>query len=498
MEELYRFIKRLNTNEKKYFRRFGLKDESKGDSQTRELFELLDSFENFEEEKIQNRLKRLKLDKQINHTKNYLFNLLTETITWYNREHFPGLSSAYELAKIQLLEEKGLFKEAEKLSSKAIDESFQKGSFSNKWDLAGYQIQAALNNFLSNKKNEPTETLEFLNDRTKLLEQMDRYHRYDNLLKQQQIIIRKAMEARSSDDLKVLNEIMENALVQNFDLATTPEAQFIFYTLRIQHFNIIGEKEKLLTEAEQLLSLIKSDAGQKISVMNRLWTYSQMAQALYFTNQWAKLETCLAELKNIKTQSTTESIAQFSYYTQLIVPLLDYKKDTKALIDALNEIKETLQNTGDELRPDVRMVITITCISGFVEYKEYGKAIDVCEHFLTNYNTGVRLDIMLLIYAYQFISQMELGNMLYVNNVIQNVNRYFLRNSYKGKFETTILHVFKKLSEIQNYSQHRKEILKLKKELNESFANASNTQHFGVLPVINTFLDSKVSAAKQA
>lgn len=306
------------------------------------------------------------------------------------------------------------------------------------------------------------------------------------------------MQAKNSEDLKSLNEIMGSELVQRFDLATTPEAQFIFYTLRIQYFNIIGEREKLLSETESLVTLIRSPAAKKISIMNTLWAYSQMGQALCFANQWEKLEACLVDMKNIKTYSTTESIAKFSYHTQLIVPLLDYKKDAETLKKVLNEVKDRLQNTKDELRPDVRMVITITCISGFVEYKEYGKAIDVCEHFLTHYNTGVRLDIMLLIYAYQFIAQLELGNVIYVNNVIQNVSRYFLRNDYKGKFETTLLYIFKKLSEMESYSQNRKEILKLKEELNESCVDASNTQHFGVLSAINTFLDSKILAAKQA
>ena len=152
MEELHRFIQHLDSNEKKYFRRFGLKDESKGNSQTSALFELLDSFEIYEEEKIENRIKRLKLDKQINHTKNYLFGLLTETITWYHRERFTGFNSAYELAKIQLLEEKGLYHEAERKSIKIIKQAFEQGTFADRWDAFGYSIQVALNNFCRTKK----------------------------------------------------------------------------------------------------------------------------------------------------------------------------------------------------------------------------------------------------------------------------------------------------------------------------------------------------------
>ena len=155
-----------------------------------------------------------------------------------------------------------------------------------------------------------------------------------------------------------------------------------------------------------------------------------------------------------------------------------------------------LKKFKNRLRPDVRLAINITAASAFVEYGEYETAVDVCEDFLTNYDTGVRLDALLMLYVYEFICHLEMGNILYVNNTIQNVYRYFLRNDYKGEFESTLMHVFKKISEMQDYSQHKKEIQKLKEELNESGGNASNRQHLALLPIVENFLDAKLANQK--
>lgn len=493
MKDLYQFIHQLDSAEKKYFRRYGLKDETKGDSQTKALFELLDDIDTYDEEKILNRIKRQQLDKQQVNTESYLMKLLIDTMLWYNRERFPGFMIAFNTAKVQFLNEKGWYDEAEKISLRIISSSLEQGTFSERWNALNQRIDIALNEFLSHKKNDITETNELLAKRSKLLAQMNRFEEYDSLLKKQQVIIRKAMEAKSPGDQQLLNEIMESELLQKPDMALSVESKFIYHTLRVQYYNVTGNSKAVFAETEALIALYKTELYKNISTMNALWTYSQYAQSLYFAGEWKRLEECLEELNNIPTQNNTEAIAKFSYYVQMAIPLLDHNKDTKALIKLLHTVKHKLETTGTELRADVRMVITLSCVSGYVEYNDYNNAIDVCEHFLTKYDTGVRLDIMLMLYAYQFIAHLELGNKVYVNNVVQNVNRYFLRNEFKGNYETTLLKTFKKLSEMENPKTQKAEVLLLKAELEKSAAESTSQQMLSLLPLLLGYLDSKAN-----
>lgn len=492
MKDLHQFIHQLDSAEKKYFRRYGLKDETKGDSQTKALFELLETTDTYDEQKIANRIKRQQLDKQQASTESYLMKLLIDTMLWYNRERFPGFMSAFNIAKVQYLNEKAWYEEAEKTSMRIIKTSLDNGPFTDRWNALNQRIDMAFNEFLSDKKNEINETNELLAKRVKLLAEMARFEEYDSLLKRQQVIIRKAMEAKGPNDLQLLNDIMSNDLVQKQEMALGAESKFIYHTLRIQYYNVIGNSKAGFAETEALIGLYKNSEYKDPSTMNVLWTYSQYAQSLYFSAEWVKLEQCLDELNNIPTQNNTEAIAKFSYYVQMAIPLLDHNKDTKALMKLLHVVKHKLETTGTELRADVRMVITLSCVSGFVEYEDYSNAIDVCEHFLTNYDTGVRLDIMLMLYAYQFIAHLELGNKVYVNNVVQNVNRYFLRNEFKGNYETTLLRTFKKLSEIENPKTQKAEILSLKSELEKSASESTSQQMLSLLPLLLGYLESKV------
>ena len=49
---------------------------------------------------------------------------------------------------------------------------------------------------------------------------------------------------------------------------------------------------------------------------------------------------------------------------------------------------------------------------------------------------------------------------------------------------------------MQDYSQHKKEIQKLKEELDASGGNASNRQHLALLPIVQSFLDAKLANQK--
>lgn len=283
-----------------------------------------------------------------------------------------------------------------------------------------------------------------MEQRGALLAQMQRYHEYHSLLIQQLRIMRKAMQARSDEDLKALNEIFNQKIVRQKKLADSRDSLFIFHTLRLHHFQIFNQWKDFFEEAKALTEHAKKEGIEHFSMMNVLWAYSQLTQACYFTQQWKLLEKYLDELKTIQVNTQTEVMAQFTYYTQLAITLFDFKRDEKSLRELLRETVSHLIQFKNRLRPDVRLAITITAASAFVEYGEYNAAIDVCEDFLINYDSGIRLDALLMLYVYEFICHLEMGNMLYVNNTIQNVYRYFLRNDYKGEFESALMHVFKK------------------------------------------------------
>lgn len=494
MRELHQLIKSLTPNEKKYFRRYRLKDAQKETSQAEMLFDVLDEIADFDEEKILFRLKRLKLNKQVADTKNYLFEILTDTLVWYHKEDAAEFGSFYLLSKIRLLEDRGLEDEAAKFAEKLFPRVLENGSFVEKWNVLGKNINHASNEFLAHKKSNYADITTWLDKRHDLLQQMQRCHEYDQLLIEQLGVMRKAMQARNDDDIQLLNSIFQNPIIQNHTSATSTDAQFVFHTIRLHHFQIFQQWDEFYNEALQLVNRIKQNQPGTFEKMRILWAYAQLTQASYFMGNWAQLELSLNELQNIEVDNQTEKIARFTYYAQLTITLFDYKKDKQQLTATLEETVQNLGKFKNRLRPDIRLAITITCVSAYVEYGNYSRAVDLSEDFLLNYDADIRLDALLMLYIYQFISHLELGNIVYVNNIIQNVYRYFLRNEYKGELENTLLKIFKKISEMADSASHKEELEKLNHALDN--ADAPNRQHLTLVPIVKSFLLAKMNGKK--
>lgn len=484
----------MSVNERKYFRRFGLKDESKGESYTEVLFDLLCEFDVFDEEKIAIRLKRAKLDKQIAHLKKYLFDVVLETLLWYNKESNLELSAAVDLAKIKELEDRGLDEEALARTSRLSKHVAGQGSFVSKWNMLDRNIHYASNEFLADKKAAFTDVDTLLRNRETLIAEMHRYHEYDALLAAQLKLMRKTMQARTAENLEALQQIHNNPLIQKAESANSVDALFTYHTIRLHHFQIFGRWNEFYTEALALVAFIKQHL-QQLATMRQLWAYAQLTQACYFTGQWKELEKYLNELESISTSTPTETAARFAYHAQLAITLYDFKQDKAALTNTLRQATKNLKEFKHTLRPDIRLAITVTCASAFVDYGYYDEAIDICEDFLTNYDSGIRLDALLMLYVYEFICHLELGNSVYVANTIQNTYRYFLRNKYNGEFENVLMKVFKKLAELGDQETDIVQLEKLKAELQQAaLKNQSPTQ--ALMPIVEGFINAKMEGLK--
>ncbi len=490
MKRLFLFIRALDASEKKYFRRYGLKDTSKEDNQTRDLFELLESQPLYDEEKIQNRLKRLGLDKKAEHTARYLYTLLTEAMVWYHRHRFSELIHAFDFSQMQLLEEKGMHDESARLGERLRTDVLAKGSFTERWQVLSYSIHEATNQFLGNKKTEDSAAADYLAQRSLLLEKMQRYHAYDALLFRQLNLIRKAMQARSREDLEQLNNIFFDPLINDVSLANSPEARFTFHTIRLQHFTTLQQFKEALAEATLLNNYLEVTEAASISTLRRLWALAQLAQACYFNGEWELLAQTLEKIKQVNIRSAKEDAARFSYYTQLAIPLFDYRKETASLLSTLKDAAKRLQQFKNELRTDIRLGITVTCASAFLEYRMYDETVDVCEHFLTHYDAGVRLDAMLMLYTYETLAHLELGNAVYVNNVLLNIDRYFARNNFKGDFEFVLLRTLRQLSAAGHSKIAEQDAKKILSELQKASVTAPASIKNGLVPLIEKYIQA--------
>ena len=496
MKELHQLVKSLNPQEKKYFRRFGLKDDSKGQSSAEVLFEILDAIDTYDEEKLAITLRRKKLDKQAAHVKHYLFDLLLDTLTWYHKENLPGLNSAFDLARTNILEDRGLDVDATQLSSKWIAKAKQQGSFTEKWEALGRSIYQATNLFISDKKQDYLHVEAELSERGHLLSQMALFHRFDAMLAVQHRIMRTSLQARTESDISELENIYHKVIEEQDSATHSLESRFVSHVICIHHYHIFNQWDKLYDRAKSALDFVKENGVDRFVRMKVMWLYAQLTQVCYYRGLWDDLEKYLAELIALPVDTQTEGIARFTYYTQLALVLHDHKGEQAQMDSQLAETETRLAEFGDRLRLDIRLSITITCVSVWLESGEYEHAVGICEDFLTHYDKDVRLDSLLMLYVYEFICHLELGNAVYLNNTIQNVYRYFRRHGHNGQHENALLGIFRKLSQVPDAARHKDELKQLMKDIEYLKSAKSDYSFASLLPLVESFIEAKINGVQ--
>src|SRR5688500_13937745 len=104
-DELYRLVHSLSTNEKGYFQKYAKRHSPKG-SDYLKLFDALNKMESYEEKLLKKKFKNLP------DLKNYLFELIMDSVVISETSPTPSMIILKGIARINLLLKKGLIQKA--------------------------------------------------------------------------------------------------------------------------------------------------------------------------------------------------------------------------------------------------------------------------------------------------------------------------------------------------------------------------------------------------
>ena len=115
---LYRLIKSLSQTEKRYFKVKMKSSGQKGSYQFMELFDLISSMDNYNEEELKKKLGKKGSDKHLAFRKSHLYNLILSSLRNYHKNKSPEVEVLNLLQDIKITFDRGLFLQSEKLLKK--------------------------------------------------------------------------------------------------------------------------------------------------------------------------------------------------------------------------------------------------------------------------------------------------------------------------------------------------------------------------------------------
>lgn len=251
-EALYELIHSLTKNEKRYFKMYCSGLSGRDGSNYLLLFEALERQKEYDGEALKRSLKKPSLVKNLSSEKNYLFNLILDSLLAYHKEQ-PEHKIRIMMSKAQMLYDKSLVKASYKLlmSAKKLAETYEKQSLM--FDILSLQSRHFLHvtdvGLLEN----------CVDEEYKLAQEIINVNRYNYILTQLINSFTGTSYLRKADQLEHSDRIMQDELMQDESKALSLPAKIMFHHIWLYYYHAIGIPGNVLEINRKLLKLFEDN-----------------------------------------------------------------------------------------------------------------------------------------------------------------------------------------------------------------------------------------------
>jgi hypothetical protein len=465
-EALYQLIHSLTPNEKRFFKFYTTRHIVGGENNYIKLFSMFDKMKIYDDEELEKQAKKAKFVNYFSAEKNYLYNLILDSLDSYHKESSIDRQISKMLNIGRILMEKKLDIHGEKVLEKARKLS----QFHNRYE------NIIPINYLLKKKAFARETIEqellFAYQEEEREVQGKLQHKFYYQQCFDQLLLLRRRQGYISDAAVLENWIdqyphLTDELKTNLDQF---DEAIYYWSSCLEYARINRQKERGKICAHLIIDLLESNrpkiAGE---YMDRyIYTlYVYLVMRLYDSEEEAnkalhKLEN-LEQYVDVKV-SKNEHARCFEFYFTAITDMRMESKDYQDVWNLIPRIERQFDFYEPLMTPSFILVLhfNITCL--LFSLKEYKHALKWLNK-VRNVSTDFRADIFHDLRTLNLIIHLELGNDDLLPNLILSANYHNKKEIETKLLQRTIIKYIKLLLKTNINKQREKIYMQLNEEL---------------------------------
>lgn len=389
-DDLFQLVKSMSKSEKGYFKKFASKHTIGEKNIYVKLFDGVDSLKEYDEEKLKSKFKGEKFADKLYSTKNYLFNLILKSLSAYHSEKFAVSKLHMMMIELNVLFEKGLYKQFKTLLNKAIGIAVE----NDKPFYLALLYNKAMNSIATDYYSDDTfnypKLKQLTQDNLEAIRTIEQYHMlYNDMF----FFTKERGNIRNESDLARLNEIVSHPLLNDSSKASTFDSKFKYFNIMGHYYRLINDKVNWLKFRKELMLLMESDKKYiKENPRSYLLALNNYLHACVITGREKEFETNLKKLKQFAKQfENKKEYIDIQTRTFMLISDLELNHAIRSLkLDKLKSIIEHIEQG----------------------YKKYGESI-VENRKISLYNR--------LAYAC-FINRDHDQSIMYINRIMNATN----------------------------------------------------------------------------
>lgn len=468
-DELFKLIKSLTKAEKIYFKKFSQRHVIGKENKYVKLFNAIDKLENiYDEKKIRENFKGDRFVKQIHVAKNYLFNLILDSLAEQyssNDDEFIQLDS---LKKIKIMMDKGLSKSTYKALKKNKNKALEFERFYIAIKLYEYERRWAM--YLNLGKDTYKKIQRIAADREELMNRLTEHMKYRSLYESAFFHFLRHVNTRESSDEKELDKILNTPIVSDKIPNTFYSMQYFckLKTMSAQRLNdskLYYKYSKISVDSFEKFPVFKKDLILYHSAIYDMLSHKISTNNLaeYYT-YYQKFSLVLEELsKGNKRQKA------LAFHSQCMLDLRFARltNNKSALYKTAMQIKDELNNHNQSLNLRQIMDIQIAAAIALFRSEHYEESLSFVNTILNIrdsfkipeiYNMGLILSLFI---------HYEMGHNNLIEYTTGNIKKYLKDKRKLFETENLIINFFNKVIKLRKKEALREEFEILNNKINK-------------------------------
>ena len=460
--DLHELIRSLSPSEKRYFK---LQSSLQaGDKAYTNLFDAISSQEKFDEEELKKKLKKDAVLGYLPKAKHKLYRLILKTLRNFHADTSVSVEIKNNLLDLEILSRKGLFKQCKKLIS-----SVKKTIYNyEKYELLPYTLMWETS--VLNKSSDFEKQDKIAKEAKANLELLENINDYSRINSRLGLLGQKTGLARSTNDLKEIEQLIKDPLMANWSNARSLRAKqsfcaiyaFYYFLKRDMPNTLIHIKKRVQLYESSPAELHKSSSHYISAVANLMATQYHLFEEQYTKQIYNDFVSTLQKIKTIKPGSKYEEIMIFRAASSAELSMHIKTGNFEQGLLTVSRVEAGIIKYKSDLNEYNLLIIYWGIIVVYFGAQKYRDALRTLNILLNQDEQRFGQDIYCFAKLFNLIIHLELGNESFINSTLKSTYHYFSKRKRLYKFEKIVLTFLKKIS---SASGDKREMLSAYKEL---------------------------------
>jgi tetratricopeptide (TPR) repeat protein len=493
--ELFDLIRSLTKSEKRFFKLHSALQS--GDKNYLRVFDAIDKQKEYDEEALKKQFAKETFIKHLPSEKNHLYKLILKALRAFHAESSVSGILKQEIKNIEILYQKALYVECNKLLHRAKRIARENERFYYWFELLSWEKMLLEEAYESGEFTKDLDAL--IEEERQVVEKLRNLGAYHILYSKINYVFRSGGYVRTDEEHAMVEEISEHPLIKGKNTALSTRASTIcYYTQGFCYW----AKRDWKTSLEKFLK-VKQILDDNPAVKADL-TKRYIRTLHYIINGQVELRDMKSARANIKLMRELPGEAGFvgrNIETQIFVAsylselrLLDRSGEHDKALVLVDEVLTGMERIGPGLQKEYELEFYFALACAYFGAGEMNKALFWLNKVLNDNEPTLRQDIFTYARLFNLVVHYELANYDLLEYIVRSTQRFLSKHHRAYQVESTLVDHIKRLARATDPAVKDELFKQLRKEFTEHFKDPNESlvlKYFDVLSWVDGHIEGK-------